>query len=90
MKYGCKRAVDRHTTVESIFGETKTQHGLARARFRGIRKVAIQFIMTAIALNVKRMVTALFISFSSLFSLRNSKFTTQDKNAQNSIIFILT
>lgn len=70
-KYGCKRAVDRHTTVESIFGEAKTQHGLARVHLRGIGKVAIQFLMTAVALNIKRMVTCLPTSFSSLFSLRN-------------------
>ena len=70
-KYGRKRAVERSTTVETIFGEGKTQHGLARAHFRGIKKVSIQFLMTAIAQNIKRMVTCLQSSFSFLLDLIN-------------------
>lgn len=68
-KYGRKRYRKRGTTVETIFGEAKTQLGLARAHFRGLKKVGIQFLMTAIALNIKRMVTCLSASFSTLFSL---------------------
>ena len=70
-KYGRRRSVDRRTTVETIFGEGKTQLGLARARFRGLRKVSVQFLMTATALNIKRMVTCLHASFSYFFSLAN-------------------
>ena len=70
-KYGRKRAVDRSTTVETIFGEGKNQHGLARARFRGIKKVSIQFLMIAITQNIKRMVTCLQPSFSFLLDLIN-------------------
>ncbi len=56
-KYGRKRRKERYTTVETIFGEGKTQLGLARAHFRGLGKVRIQFLMTGVALNIKRMVT---------------------------------
>ena len=70
-KYGRRRAVERRTTVETIFGEGKTQLGLARARFRGLRKVGIQFLMTATAQNIKRMVTCTHASFSYFFSLVN-------------------
>ena len=56
-RYGRKRRKERCTTVETIFGEGKTQLGLARAHFRGLGKVRIQFLMTAVALNIKRMVT---------------------------------
>ena len=70
-KYGRKRSVDRRTTVETVFGQAKTQHGLARARFRGIKKVGIQFLMTATAINIKRVVTCLQTSFSYFFSLGN-------------------
>ena len=37
-------------------GEAKNYHGMARARFRGIKKVEMQFLMTAAALNLKKMV----------------------------------
>ncbi len=56
-KYGRKRRKERYTTVETIFGEGKTQPGLARAHFRGLGKVNIQFLMTAVAMNIKRIVT---------------------------------
>jgi hypothetical protein len=49
----------RKTTVETIFGEGKTFHGLTRARWRGLIKVHIQFLMTATAQNIKRMVTVI-------------------------------
>ncbi len=37
-------------------GEAKNFHGMARARFRGLNKVEIQFLLTASALNLKKMV----------------------------------
>jgi hypothetical protein len=46
----------RHTVIEGVFGQAKTYHGMARARFRGLNKVEIQFLMTATALNLKKMV----------------------------------
>ena len=46
----------RHTVIEGVFGQAKTYHGMAKARFRGLKKVEIQFLMTATALNLKKMV----------------------------------
>ena len=46
----------RHTVIEGVFGQAKTYHGMAKARFRGLNKVEIQFLMTATALNLKKMV----------------------------------
>ena len=49
----------RKTRVETIFGEGKTLHCLRRAKWRGLAKVHIQFLMTAVAQNIKRMVQIL-------------------------------
>jgi len=49
----------RHTVIEGVFGQAKTYHGMAKARFRGLKKVEIQFLMTATALNLKKMVKML-------------------------------
>jgi len=46
----------RGTILEGIMGQAKTYHGMAKARFRGLKKVEIQFLMTATALNLKKMV----------------------------------
>jgi IS5 family transposase len=44
---------------EEKFGEMKNHHGLDRARYYGLAKMKFQAVMTAIAVNVKRMVTML-------------------------------
>jgi len=49
----------RHTVIEGVFGQAKTYHGMAKARFRGLKKVEIQFLLTATALNLKKMVKML-------------------------------
>ena len=46
----------RHTILEGIMGEAKNFHGMARAKFRGLNKVEMQFLLTAAALNLKKMV----------------------------------
>jgi len=46
----------RHTILEGIMGEAKNFHGMARAKFRGLNKVEMQFLLTASALNLKKMV----------------------------------
>lgn len=46
----------RHTILEGLMGEAKNYHGMARARFRGLAKVEMQFLMTASALNLEKMV----------------------------------
>lgn len=40
---------------ETIFGTAKTQHGLRRAKYRGRWKVEIQLLMTAMAMNLKKL-----------------------------------
>jgi len=46
--------------VERKFAELKRFHGLEKARYWGLGKMAIQFLMVTIACNVKRMVKLLF------------------------------
>jgi len=46
----------RSTVIEEIFGQVKALHGMDRSKFRGLNKVEIQFLMTATALNLKKMV----------------------------------
>ena len=45
--------------IERKFGEAKVRHGLGRCRYVGIVRYAIQGFLTAIALNLKRMVLLL-------------------------------
>lgn len=45
--------------IEPKFGEMKTQHGLSRARYRGLDKVNIQALMTGFVVNAKRFVRLL-------------------------------
>ena len=49
----------RGTILEGIMGQAKTYHGMSKARFRGLKKVEIQFLLTATALNLKKMVKML-------------------------------
>jgi len=51
--------------IERKFAELKRFHGLKEARYWGLAKVAIQFTMTAITCNLKRMVKLLFQSVRS-------------------------
>jgi IS5 family transposase len=46
--------------IERKFAELKRFHGLEEARYWGLAKMAIQFAMTAITCNLKRMVKLLF------------------------------
>ena len=50
-------------------GQAKTYHGMARAKFRGLDKVEMQFLMTATVLNLKKMIKMLDVEEikSSLF-----------------------
>lgn len=42
-------------STERVFANAKANHGLSRARYRGLPKVKFQVIMTAIAINLKKM-----------------------------------
>ncbi len=45
----------RHETVERCFADAKELHGLRYARFRGLKNVMEQCLMTALAMNIKKM-----------------------------------
>lgn len=46
----------RRETVERSFADAKQLHGLRYARYRGLEKVTEQCLMTAIAMNIKKIV----------------------------------
>lgn len=71
--YGQAMQKLRGTILEGIMGQAKTYHGMAKARFRGLKKVEIQFLMTAAALNLKKMVKMLDIE--EIKSSLSRKFT---------------
>ncbi len=52
----------RGTVIEGIMGQAKTYHGMEKTRFRGLAKVQIQFLLTATALNLKKMVRMLDVN----------------------------
>ena len=56
---GYQRGVRERYTIERKFGEAKQGHGLGRCRYLGIEGYQVQAYMTAIALNLKRMVKLL-------------------------------
>ena len=60
---------ERQWEIEGLFGEAKENHCLRRARFRGIKKVQIQFYMIAIAQNFKRLIGRLFNILLNIWSL---------------------
>ena len=47
---------ERMWKCEGLFAEAKQNHGLARARYRGRRKVQIQAYLSATVQNLKRLV----------------------------------
>ncbi len=70
-----QRLVERKWKIEGLFGEGKENHGLRRARHRGLPNVQIQFLIIAIALNCKRVITISYhlrrlIQFLSRLSIR--------------------
>lgn len=50
----------RQTCMEGLFGQGKSQHGLERARLRGLMKMQMQALLTAMVLNVKKLLLAVF------------------------------
>jgi len=45
-----------HPKIERKLGEVARHHGARRASFRGLAKVLTQALLTALAVNVKRMI----------------------------------
>jgi len=64
----------RGTILEGVMGQAKTYHGMAKARFRGLSKVEIQFLLTATAMNLKKMVKMLDVE--EIKSSLSRKFTS--------------
>jgi hypothetical protein len=68
----------RPSTVERSFAESKELHGFRFARYRGVQKVTIQVLMTAISQNLKK--------WAKLRSLRESGIDlSYQKNKNNKI-----
>ena len=61
-EYGQTMQKLRGTIIEGVFEQAKTYHGMARSKFRGISKVEIQFLLTATALNLEKMIKILSIN----------------------------
>lgn len=49
----------KRTSIESKYSEMKHPHGLERARYRGIERVTIQALLTAIVVNLKNFIRLL-------------------------------
>ena len=65
-----RRLYQRHRwRSEGFHGEAKTWHGLARAARRGLQNMRIQAFLTAAAINLKRLATALAIMLTLLLRL---------------------
>lgn len=59
----------RHTVIEGLFGEAKTFHGMSRAKMRGLDNVEIQLLLTATALNLKRLVKSCSVASGCAHSI---------------------
>jgi len=59
-----KKALEKRKRIEAKFGEAKKHHFLARARYRGRWRVAIQVFMTFLVMNLKRMIKLLHLKES--------------------------
>jgi IS5 family transposase len=55
-----QQGLDERCKIERKFGESKQQHGLGRCRYHGLERYTIQTVLTAIALDLKRMVKLLY------------------------------
>lgn len=69
-----RRLYRRHRwRSEGFHGEAKTWHGLARAVRRGLDNMKIQAYLTAAAINLKRLATALFATFCAIWTTRAAR-----------------
>ena len=58
--------------IEGINADAKNQHGLKRARYRGLEKMQIQANMVGVVLNLKRIVSFLFYALFYSYSIFKS------------------
>lgn len=73
---------ERMWKIEGINAEAKNQHGLKRARYRGLEKMQIQANMVGVVLNLKRLVTFFCALFMVILALR----ATNHSNIDNRIL----
>jgi transposase len=59
--------------VEGAHGTAKTLHGLARAIRRGLENMKIQALMTAIAMNLKKLAAAVMLLLCSIIGMRAAR-----------------
>jgi hypothetical protein len=59
--------------VEGAHGTAKTLHGLARAIRRGLENMKIQALMTAIAMNLKKLAAAVMLLLCSSIGMRAAR-----------------
>lgn len=69
-----RAARDRRICSERTFAEAKDNHGLRRAHCRGLANMAIQALLTATAINLKRYLQAQTRAFPAAAALRRSVF----------------
>ena len=58
-----QRMRERNWKIEGLFGEAKEQHGLRRAKYRGLEKMQIQAYGIGIIQNLKRLAVSLDLYF---------------------------
>ena len=58
-----QRMRERSWKIEGLFGEAKEQHGLRRAKYRGLEKMQIQAFLIGITQNLKRLSATLDFYF---------------------------
>ena len=66
-----QRRSERMWKSEGLFAEAKQNHNLARAKFRGRSKVQIQAYLSAIALNLKRLVALFYYWLIAIWLRKN-------------------
>lgn len=65
----------RQTCIEGLFGQAKLLHGMARARWRGLKKVLMQVLLTATILNIKKLLTAVArLAKRAVMSVKSANF----------------
>lgn len=71
----------RQTCMEGLFGQAKTWHGLQRARWRGLWKMQLQSLLTAMVLNVKKLLSVVIRRAAKICRLASDfgRFVLQNK-----------
>lgn len=90
-KEECAETYTRHKwIVEGRIAETKTRHGMSRAVRRGLGNVMIQLLLTAMAMNLKRLATPLFMPFLRLLASASKLTSPPEHHRLNSPAILLS